>query len=211
MQTIPTLSLDERLNAGTHGLGFVLSTIGLGLLLISPSERMGWLAVFACFVFGLSLMLLYASSTLYHLARSPRLKFFWKRCDHIAIFFLIAGSYTPFCLVMQPSLAAYQLLAVVWSIGGIGALLKIFYAGRLRWLSTCLYLALGWMVVWKWEVILADMQPKLLTWLFAGGILYSLGALFYLWKTLRFHHTIWHVFVLGGSTCHYMAVLFYFS
>jgi hemolysin III len=211
MQTLPALSLDERLNAFTHAFGFVLSTLGLGLLLMQPNEPMGLSAIFACLIFGLSLMLLYASSTLYHLARRPHLKAFWKRCDHIAIFFLIAGSYTPFCLVMQPSPEAYQLLTVVWALAGVGALLKIFYAGRLRWLSTFLYLALGWMVIWKWDVILANMQPQLLAWLVAGGLLYSLGALFYLWKGLRFHHAIWHLFVLGGSTCHYLAVLFYFS
>ncbi len=204
------LTLDEKMNAATHALGAFLSLVGLLVFFVYPHQTFDALTTFSCLIFSASLLSVYLSSTFYHLALDPRKKQNWKRWDHAAIFFLIAGTYTPFCLLIMPGPEATQLLIWVWILAGLGTLGEWFLAKRFRWMSTALYLALGWLVVWKWHLVKA-VPDHILPLVIAGGLSYSLGTLFYLWRGIRFHHAIWHLFVIGGSAFHYMAVLLFFK
>lgn len=203
------LSLDERVNAAIHALGGAFSLIGLVLFFVLARQPFSALTTFACVIFSLSMLAVYVSSTFYHLSITPKQKLNWKRLDHAAIFFLIAGTYTPFCLLIMPGPEASELLIWVWVLAILGTAGEFLLAYRFRWISTALYLALGWLVVWKWHLLTA-VPPHLFSWVVAGGLMYSVGTIFYLWRGLRFHHAIWHVFVIAGSFCHYLAILFYF-
>ncbi len=200
---------EERLNILTHAAGLAASLVALGLLL-----RRGWVSGSGCYffsqaVFGFSLVALYAASTLYHRARDPRQRQQLKIADHAAIYLLIAGTYTPFTLVTLRGPVGWTIFAVVWGLAGIGIVLKLFFAGRHPLLSTSLYVFLGWIIIFAFKPLKNSLPPAGLHWLLAGGISYTVGALLYSLKKLKFSHAIFHLFVLAGSFCHFMAVFLY--
>ena len=198
---------EELAHSFTHGLGVALSVVGL-VLMVSFSHRYGDLVhVVSTAIFGFTLVLLYTSSTLYHSIRGVRAKQILRKFDHAAIFLLIAGSYTPFLLVTLHG--AWILFFVVWGLAAIGVGLKFWYAGQFRVVSTLIYIGMGWLVMVVLKPLATALPHNGLVWLFAGGLCYTGGTLFYLWKRLPYHHAIWHLFVLGGSVCHWMAIFYY--
>lgn len=200
---------EELANSLTHGLGALLSVAGLALM-VSFSCRLGdaW-QVASTAVFGATLVLLYTSSTLYHGFRGQRMKEVLQKFDHAAIFLLIAGTYTPFVLVPLRGPWGWSLFGVVWGLALIGVALKFWFAGRFRLVSTLIYLGMGWLVLVAIKPLMAALPSGGLRLLIAGGLCYTGGAVFYLWKRLPYQHAVWHLFVMAGSACHWAAVFYY--
>jgi hemolysin III len=199
---------EELANGLTHGVGLAFALVGLVALVNAARARSGAAsAVVACAVFGASLVLLYATSTLYHLLRHPRAKSVLRAADHAAIFLLIAGTYTPFTLVTLRGAWGYSLFAVVWALAAAGITLRLVLRRRPTALFLGLYLAMGWCVVVAARPLLAAVGPSGGALLLAGGLAYSLGVPFYVWRRLPYHHAVWHLFVLAGSALHYAAVM----
>lgn len=197
---------EELANAITHGVGILLSLVGLVVLVAQAIEvGHGW-TVLGVAVYGATLVLLYLASTLYHAVSVPGAKRVLKRTDHAAIYLLIAGTYTPFCLGPLQGPWGWSLLAVVWGLGLVGALTDVLSGRRFRWLSLVIYLLMGWLVVTALRPLLASVDRVTLAWLAAGGLAYTGGVGFYVARRLPWHHAIWHVFVLAGSVCHWVAV-----
>jgi hemolysin III len=201
------LSLEELANTVTHGIGLALSIAGFAVLLAFAILRGDARHLIACSAYGATLICLYGASTLYHAAVSPRMKHALRICDHSAIYLLIAGTYTPFLLLYLPGAWGWSLFGVIWSLAFGGIIFKFWFVDHFQHVSTAIYVAMGWLVIIAAKPVLADVPERSLLWLLAGGLLYSLGVIFYSWKRLPFGHAVWHVFVLGGSTCHYFAVL----
>ena len=197
----------EAANSITHGLGALLSLLALVLLTWAAALRGSARHVVGAAVFGATLVALYTLSTLYHALRNPRAKRVFHILDHSAIYLLIAGTYTPFCLSTLRGAWGWSLLGVVWGLAFLGVSLKSVFTGRYQTLSTAVYLAMGWMVMVAAVPLGRALRPAGLAWLLGGGGCYTLGVAFYVWHRLKFHHAIWHLFVLAGSMCHVVAVL----
>ncbi len=199
---------EDIANSVTHGVGLGLSLAGMAVLLSLAADHGSTRIVISCGVYGGSLVGLYTASTLYHSFREPRLKHLLRIIDHCAIFLLIAGTYTPFLLVnADRTEIAPVLLAVVWLLALGGIAFKIQCAGRYPRLSTLLYLGMSWLLLGSLAPVLPAIPETGLIWLLAGGVLYTGGVWFYVRdERARFNHAIWHLFVLGGSACHYIAV-----
>ncbi len=163
--------------------------------------------VVSCAVYGATLVLLFTSSTLYHSFRIPRVKHVLRIVDHSSIYLLIAGTYTPFLLVSLRGRWGWSLFAIVWGLALAGIVFQVFFVRRFRLAKTLIYLAMGWLAVVAVKPLLARVPRPGLLWLLAGGLSYTLGAVFYLWKKLPYHHSVWHLFVLAGSVCHYFVIL----
>ncbi len=198
---------EEIANSLTHGLGLILSVGGLAVLVTLAAMRGDAWTVVGCAVFGASLVLLYSASTLYHALRAPRWKHLLRVADHAAIFLLIAGTYTPFTLVNLRGPWGWSLFGVVWALAVGGVMLKLFCTGRFDVLSTLVYLFMGWLALIALRPLLGALPLGSLVFLLIGGVAYSLGTVFYGWRRLPYHHAVWHVFVLIGSICHFIAVL----
>lgn len=205
---MPASSTDreELANSLTHGMGAGLSVAGLVLLVVKSAQHGDAWHVVSTAIFGSTLVLLYAASTLYHSFRNERLKQLLQKFDHAAIFLLIAGTYTPFVLVTLRGPWGWSLFGVVWGLAIAGVTIKFWLAGRFRLVSTLIYLAMGWIVMIALKPLAAVLPAGGLKLLIAGGLCYTGGTVFYLWKRLPYHHAIWHFFVLGGSACHWAAV-----
>jgi hemolysin III len=199
---------EEIANSLTHGLGAVLAVVGLVVLALVAGRHGTPRTVAACTVFGAALVLLYASSTLYHSIAHPRAKSILRVLDHSAIFLLIAGTYTPFTLVSLRGPWGLALFAVVWALAAAGVGLRLALPRRPTALFVGLYLAMGWCVVVAAKPLLAAVPPGGIALLVAGGLAYSVGVVFYVWRR-PYHHAVWHAFVLAGSAFHYAAVLLY--
>lgn len=199
---------EEIANSTTHGVGLLLSIAGLAVLVTLAALRSDAWAVVGAAIFGSSLILLYTTSTLYHSFTNERVKYFLRKCDHAAIFILIAGSYTPFMLVNIRSALGWSLFGVVWGLALVGIILKFWLTGRFRLLSTLIYVGMGWLIVIALQPMLANVTPAGMWLLFIGGLCYTGGAVFYMMKKLRYHHAIWHAFVMAGSICHYFAIMY---
>lgn len=188
----------------THAFGVLLSVVALGVMLVLAGDEP--LKLVSAAVFGLSLVLLYTSSTLYHFFTSPRWKARFQALDHACIYLLIAGSYTPFTLITLRGPWGWSLFAAVWTLAIAGVLIKTLGKGKKdHWISTALYLVMGWLILLAIAPLLRAMPVAGVLWLVAGGLAYSLGVFFYAWKRLPYNHAIWHLFVLGGSVCHVLA------
>ena len=202
--------VEEVANAATHGVGLVASLAALPLLIILAARRGDAWGIVGASVFGASLVAVYFTSTIYHLVKPGRSKDVWRRLDHAAIYLLIAGTYTPFTLVTLRGPWGWSLFGIVWGVAAAGISLKVIFGPRLRRLSTFAYLALGWLVIIAIQPLLARVGWSGLTWLVAGGVAYSVGVVFYACdKRWPFSHSVWHVFVIGGSVCHTIAVALY--
>jgi hemolysin III len=200
---------EERAHVITHGLGAVLSLAALVLLVgLTWVRGDAWHRVSTA-IYGATLVVLYGGSTLYHSARSPRWRHVAKVIDHCAIYLLIAGTYTPFTLVTLRGPWGWSLFGVVWGLALVGVIAEAWWVYRPEKLASVLYLALGWLVVVAVKPLLAALPPAGLGWLVAGGLCYSLGTVFYVMKKTRYMHAVWHLFVLGGSVCHFIVVVFY--
>ena len=200
---------EEAANSLTHGMGILLALAGLAALGVSASRYGTARAVVGCVVFGVTLVALYSASTLYHAVAQPRAKAVLRDLDHSAIFLLIAGTYTPFTLVSLHGPWGWSLFGVVWGLAVAGIALRLALGRRPAALFVALYLAMGWCIVVAAKPLLAAVPPGGIALLAAGGLAYSSGVAFYVWRRLPYHHAIWHSFVLAGSAFHYAAVLRY--
>lgn len=201
--------VEEMWNAATHGVGIVASVAMLAVLVtLSAVYGNAW-GIVSTSVFGASLVLMYTASTVYHAARNEGAKKILKKFDHIAIYYLIAGSYTPFLLVAMRSPAAWAVFGIIWTLAILGTFLKIYAGGAgTKWWSVGLYLAMGWLIVFISGKLFAALPPAATIFLVLGGLFYTGGVFFYMRKSKRFSHALWHVFVLLGSFMHFFAVLF---
>lgn len=197
--------VEEAANALTHGVGLVLSLLGLIAMLYFAYPDTLKLA--ACGIFGGSLILLYTASTLYHAANNPRRKRAFQIFDHCAIYVLIAGTYTPITLIAMEE--GWSLFLTVWTIALLGIVFKIFFTDKLRLLSTLLYLAMGWLVVFYVESLFNSLPAEGLALLISGGLAYTFGTIVYTFEKFILNHAIWHMFVLAGSVFHFCTIFFY--
>jgi hemolysin III len=197
----------ERLNSLTHGVGAALAIAALsGLVSLAATQGDAWRVV-AFSIYGSTLVLLYLVSTLCHTVRSPRARSLFRTLDHISIYLLIAGTYTPFMLVNLRGGWGWSLFGLIWGLAMAGIVFKAFLTGRLRGVSVAIYIGMGWVALIALKPILAAVSAAGIAWLSAGGVFYTLGVIFFAWHRLPHHHAIWHLFVLAGSTCHFIAVL----
>ncbi|PWW12800.1 PAQR family membrane homeostasis protein TrhA [Mangrovibacter plantisponsor] len=201
---------EEIANSISHGIGLVFGIVGLVLLLIQAVDtRADATAITSYSLYGGSMILLFLASTLYHAIPHARIKPLLKKFDHCAIYLLIAGTYTPFLLVGLRSPLAHTLMVIIWSLALAGILFKLTIAHRFKVLSLVTYLAMGWLSLLVVYQLAMRIAPGGVTLLAAGGVVYSLGVIFYVCRRIPFNHAIWHGFVLGGSVCHFLAIYFY--
>ncbi|MEW8092449.1 MAG: hemolysin III family protein [Candidatus Thiodiazotropha endolucinida] len=200
---------EEIAHAITHGVGVLLSIGGLAVLVAFSALYGDVWHITSSSIYGATLILLYSFSTLYHGIPYPKAKRVLQRLDHAAIFLLIAGTYTPFTLVNLRGPWGWTMFGLVWGIAIVGMVLELACRKRYKWLSLSLYLGLGWLVLIAIKPMLLSVETGGLLLLLAGGLCYSLGVIFYVWKRLTYHHAVWHLFVLTGSVLHFFSVLFY--
>lgn len=199
---------EELAHSLTHGVGLLLGIAALVLMVVFAAQRGSAIHVVSCTVYGVTLVVLYASSTLYHALPSGRGKRVFGILDHAAIFLLIAGTYTPFALVTLDGSWGWSLFAVIWALAIGGIVLEAVSRGRVRRVQLLLYLVMGWGIVGASRSLLRELAPAGLALLLAGGLAYTLGVVFFVWRR-PFHHAVWHIFVLAGSICHFFAVFLY--
>ena len=198
---------EEQASALTHGVGALAALAGGAVMVaLAALHGDGW-QLAAAIVFSISLLLLYIGSTLYHAIQRPRAKSALKVFDHCAIYLLIAGTYTPFTLVGLRGDVGRSLFIAIWSLAAAGIVFKLFFTGRFKLLSTGVYVAMGWLVLLAIKPVWAALDAWTFGWLFAGGAAYTLGTVFYHRPSMRYSHAVWHLFVVAGSVCHYIAVL----
>ncbi len=196
---------EEKWNAISHAVGIPLGIIG-GFMLLAKNGNKSTYALLSILIYILSVVLLFAASTLYHAVSKPELKKKLRILDHISIYILIAGTYTPVCLITLNDKNGWLIFYAVWAIAGIGTILKLFFTGKFEIVSLLLYLVMGWLVVFDFENLLDKMPTVALQFLLLGGIFYTVGTVFYGIKKIPFNHFIWHLFVLGGAMSHGLLV-----
>jgi hemolysin III len=200
---------DEVASSVIHGIGILLSIAGLAVLVAHTAAAGTVSDVLASAVYGMSLILLYTASTLYHTIRGDSARRVLRTMDHIAIFLLIAGTYTPFTLIALRGTWGWSLFGIVWSLALLGSALELGMLKRYHRFAVLLYIAMGWVGIVAFRPLLAHLQTGGMVLLLAGGAAYTLGVPFYLWRRLPYHHSIWHFFVLAGSVLQFLAVFFY--
>ena len=199
---------EEQLNAWTHGLGALMGVAGLLLLISFTKHKADW-SLFSVILYGFSIILLFSASALYHSVKGERRKHYFRIIDHISIYVLIAGTYTPVTLIALNESLGWHLFWVVWAIAGFGLILKLFFTGKFEIFSTLLYLVMGWLIVFDFSNLSNLIGTKGVALLFAGGAFYSIGIIFYAVERIPYNHVIWHLFVLGGALCHYLMIFLY--
>ena len=197
---------EEFLNILTHGFGFFASVFAFMLLFLKAMTYNSFWESASFVVFGLSMLILYAASTLYHSAKNLEKRAKLKVFDHAAIFVLIAGSYTPFCIVALQSTLGWNMFLLVWFIALIGIVFKLFFTGKLKHVSTVMYVLMGWLVVFFISPLMNSLSDLGANYLIAGGVFYTIGAILYSIKKIPYNHAIFHVFVLLGSFSHFWAI-----
>ncbi|MAW94777.1 MULTISPECIES: hemolysin III family protein [unclassified Leeuwenhoekiella] len=197
---------EEFWNALSHGIGAVMGIFGLYLLLIEDDYKSEYSTLSILF-YGVSILILYLASTVYHLIAHVSWKQIFRKIDHISIYFLIAGTYTPVALISLADGNGWIIFWTVWGIAAVGTILKLFFTGRFEALSLILYLAMGWLIVLDWDNLVAVSTEQGIQLLMLGGAFYTLGIVFYVIRKIPFNHFIWHLFVLGGSICHFLFIL----
>ncbi|MEM9884682.1 MAG: hemolysin III family protein [Bacteroidota bacterium] len=198
---------EELINSLSHGLGLVFGIIAIPILTALAATKGSPIAIVGTAVYGFGFLFVYGSSTIYHGVTHPKAKAMMRVIDHISIFFMIAGSYTPFILAYRFDSFGITMLCIMWGIVLFGTIFKMIYAARFHIVSTVCYVVMGWMVIFFGKSLLGAMPVSCVVLLLVGGVLYSLGVVFFLWEKLRYNHAIWHAFVLLASVCHYVAVL----
>jgi hemolysin III len=207
---LPEYTLGEEIaNSVTHGVGALLSLVGTAILLYRAARNGTTLHVISFAVYGSCLFLLHLSSTLYHALRPPQAKRVFRVFDHCSIYLLIAGTYTPFLLLSLWGRWGLTLLIAIWTLAIAGIVFKSLFIGRLQRASVLLYILMGWMIIVAAREAWIRVPHAAIGFVAAGGLFYTLGVAFYAWKSLPYNHAVWHLFVLGGSVCHYAAILLY--
>lgn len=203
----------EKANILTHALGFIFGLGGLPLLVeaIHRSSETTAGDIAGGIVYGIGFLMVFGFSTLYHAQKKIKPRKLMKIWDHISIYYLIAGTYTPFLLAYADPADAKLMLWILWGLAFVGTVFKIFFTGKYRLFSTLIYLAMGWLVVFSPESFTANMPNVQFFWIAFGGALYTVGVLFYLVKKIPYHHAIWHIFVLGGAISHYVGIFKIFA
>jgi len=199
---------EEFLNALTHSIGVLLGIVGLILLVLFNTEKTEW-SLFSVIVYGISIIVLFTASTLYHSVRADFHKHYFRIVDHISIYLLIAGTYTPVSLITLEESRGWTLFWIVWSIAAFGIVLKLFFTGRFEIFSTLLYLVMGWLIVFDFSALSESIGSNGVLLLFAGGLFYTFGIIFYIIEKIPYNHVIWHLFVLGGAICHFFMIFKY--
>ena len=203
-------TLGEQIaNSVTHGAGLVASVAGLIVLVTAATRRGDAWIITSCAIYASTLVLLYAASTLYHSLAATRARHVFQIIDHSAIYLLIAGSYTPFALVNLRGPWGWTILGIIWALAAAGVTAKAVFGPRWPIVSTILYIAMGWTAVVAIKPMLLHVAPAGIAWLVAGGLAYTGGVVFFALDRMRYNHALWHLFVLGGSICHFVAVFFY--
>lgn len=200
---------EELASCYTHAIGALLGLIGAIVLITLASKQHDSYRIVSACIYGGSMVTFYCLSTVYHSVRKPCVRYIFRILDHASIYLMIAGSYTPFALVTLRGPWGWSLFGTVWGLGTVGAVMKIFTTHRLRYIGPILYIALGWIVVIALKPLSEALPARGLFLLFAGGIAYTVGVIFYLWDRLPYNHAIWHLFVLTGSVCHFCSILYY--
>jgi hemolysin III len=200
----------EIANSITHGIGILFFLVASPMLMYKAYQT-SMVYFISCIIFSIGLIMVYGSSTIYHAIQKEKIKKKLRVLDHISIYMLIGGSYTPFIAKYLTNPKAGTFLMILWSIIALGVLLKFFFTGKYDFISTLSYLALGWMAVFIMRPMTQHMPDNVMWLLIAGGLSYSLGVIFYAWKKFTYHHAVWHCFVLGGSVTHYYGVWYSLS
>lgn len=210
MATTHVFSKDEELaNAITHGIGAVISIACLTLLIVFASLYGNAWHIVSFSIYGTSMLLLYASSTLVHSFPPGKAKDLFEILDHSAIYLFIAGTYTPILFIVVQGALGWTLFGIVWGIATLGIVFKIFFVKKFLVISTIFYLLMGWMALFAIKPIVLTLPIQGTLFLIGGGVLYSLGTIFYIWRGFKFHHAVWHLFVLGGTVLHFFLVIMY--
>ncbi len=197
----------ELANSLTHGFGILFGIVSVPILISTATHTGNMAAIVGASVYGFCFLMLYTFSTLYHGFQQPMVKRVLMILDHISIYFLIAGSYTPFILLFLYNTTGLTMLAILWGLTLLGIIFKVLFADRFNFLSTAIYVLMGWMLIAVAHTFFANIPPQIALLIIVGGCLYSVGVIFYLWTKMTHHHVIWHLFVLAASICHYAAVL----
>lgn len=196
---------EEKLNAITHGIGFLLSLVGFVLLFVFKTYDT-FQGILGICLYGISLSMLYFASTLYHYSRNERRKLLYRKLDHISIYVLIAGTYSPVVLIALDASLGWVLFWVVWGIALVGTIMKVFFTGRFEIISLLLYVVMGWLIVFDFSALKEAVTPEGLWLLLGGGLAYTGGIVFYAIDKIPYNHVIWHLFVLTGSLLHYLFI-----
>ena len=199
---------EEITNAILHGIGAGLAIAALVILIVFASSRGDGRYVVSYTIYGSTLVMLYMASTLYHSFPSGKTKDLFEIFDHSAIYLLIAGSYTPLALAALKGTLGWTMFGIVWGLSVIGIIFKVFWVKKFVILSTILYIAMGWLIIIAIKPLMNVLNTTSLVFLVAGGVLYTAGTVFYVWRGMKYHHAIWHLFVLGGSICHFFTMIF---
>jgi len=201
--------LEEKINVNTHAAGLVLSVIALALL-VTRAIRQGDIWHIVSFsIFGVSLCVLYAASTFYHSSKEPELRSKLRVFDHASIYVLIAGTYTPYTIVTLNGLTGWVIFGISWGLAISGIILKLFFTGKYDFISTLMYVFMGWIIIFAIKPLSINLSSDGIFWLIAGGLSYTLGAVIYSIKKIKFNHAIFHIFVLIGSGCHFLSIYLY--
>jgi hemolysin III len=200
---------EEIANSVTHGIGAVFSIVALVILVVFAGRQGDMWRIVSLSIYGFTLFFLYLASTLYHSFTNQRVKHFFRILDHISIFLLIAGTYTPVTLISMRGPWGWTIFGLVWAMAVGGIIAKIFLIGKFKIVSVLLYVIMGWLVVVAIKPMLQMVPKGLIIWLFVGGLSYTLGIIFYAFKQVPYFHFIWHLFVLGGSVAHFWGMMFY--
>lgn len=200
---------EEIANAITHGVGALLSIAALVILIVYSSLYGTAWHVVSFTIFGVSMLILYTSSTLVHAFPHGKVKDLFEIFDHSAIYFFIAGSYTPFTFIVIQGKLGWTMFGVVWGLAIAGTVFKVFFVKKYLFTSTILYVLMGWIIVLGWQDISAFLPKSGMILLVTGGISYTFGAVFYIWRGFKYHHMVWHLFVIAGSVSHFFCVLLY--
>jgi len=196
---------EELLNAWTHGIGAALGIAALVLLIVYTDNTKPW-SLFSVIVYGISIIVLFLASTFYHAVKGEKRKHYFRIVDHVSIYLLIAGTYTPVLLITLADSLGWPLFWTVWGIAAFGVILKLFFTGKFEIFSTLLYLVMGWLIIFDFSNLSDTIGPNGILWLFAGGLSYTVGIIFYAIQRIPYFHVIWHLFVLGGAICHFFMI-----
>lgn len=200
---------EEMANSITHGIGALLSISALVILIVYSSLYGNAWHVVSFSIFGGTMFILYMSSTLLHSFPEGRAKDVFEILDHSSIYFFIAGTYTPFLLVVIKGTMGWTLFGIVWGLAVAGTVFKCFFVKKYLVTSTALYVVMGWLIAFAWKPLVNNLSSEGMIYLVIGGALYTLGAIFYVWRGFKYHHAVWHLFVIGGSVAHFFCVLVY--
>ncbi len=198
---------EELFNAITHALGIAFGIISIPVLIMTAISHPGISVLASVSIYGFSFLMVFTFSTLFHWTKQGRRKDILRILDHISIYFLIAGTYTPFILIFVNNTFGFTLLAVLWTLTIIGTIYKTFFTGRFEVVSTLIYVIMGWILFTGGKTFFANMPFSVIVLIICGGCLYTIGVIFYLCRGFAYHHGVWHLFVLSGAICHYAAIL----